>query len=141
MVNFLMPLHNFRNRDRLLHDLWNMCNLFMDDRLFPLNDPVDHLWLLDFDGLNLVLDLRVHNRVVNFRHVEGLFFYANLWHLDCFFNNLRLGNLHSNLYVIMDNPFLCLNHRYMNYLFLLVRYMNIDMVIDMDMMVTMLLLD
>ena len=57
-----------------------------------------------------------------------------------FFKDLRFGILYGTLDGIVDNAFLSLDNRYMNNLSLLVWYMNIDVMINVNLVMTMLLL-
>merc|ERR1712176_500147 len=92
LMDFLMTLHNFRYDDSLFHNFRQMGDLLVYDWLLSLNDSVDDLWFFDLNGLDLILDLRVDNSVVEFWNLQSPFLESNFRHFYRFLDHLRFRN-------------------------------------------------
>merc|ERR1719265_2400680 len=91
------------------NNLRHLGDVFLDDWPPPLNDFLDDLRFLNFDGLDLILNSRVHDCVVNLWDLNGLLLDVNFWHLDCFFYNLWFRNFHCDFDGILYDPLLRLH--------------------------------
>jgi hypothetical protein len=80
-------------------------------------------------------------RVVDLGHLDQLLFNHDLWYLDCLLDHLWLWNFDCNFNGILNDPLLSLDDRDMDNLLLLVRHVDVNVVVNVDVVVAVLARD